>query len=684
MNIRIRMPSCAMLAVVVTVIGLIFLAPMSVARAQTDDQAGDTETPADDQDPAEPISFREPTTPRALLSIFVRSLENDQFARASALLDYSELPEPPSHFQQARHARRLNAVIDGLPIVNPETIKNDPEGDVYGFPPNVDDAPIELKRMEDGRWLFSPTTVANIDKLYALYGKEVVPKPESAPPTTKPADEVKPAEAKVEPKVEVPAEVRSARRTLRTLMNSLDAGEFQTSIETLDFSKTPEKGPYAQLRDAQHLRAIIDRMAAIDYAQISDDPDGPSFRFPPDSVSQPIVIEKLESGHWNFSAETVDRIDEMYERFRDRPVLNVAEQDREWYNRELFLGNETWRVMFLFGAIFTSLAIGHVLRSALRWREARLRAKNRELSAISLMTLSKTVVPITFLIGLNVGIRVLVLEHQIDTFVSAMIRVIFTLVIGYILFRLVDVAVELLRQLALRTGSTLNDMLVPIVGTSLRLTIIVLVVLEVMTALSDKPPSSVIAGLGVSGLALGLAAQDTLKNFFGSVMIFADRPFELGDRIVVDGHDGPVESVGFRSTRIRTLDGHLVTVPNGEVAHKTIHNIGKRPYIRRVMNVRIAYDTPPEKLQRSLEIIEAALQDHEGMKPDLPPRVFLEDFHESALNVRAIYWYHPPNYWDYCAFGERLNLELIRQFDAEGIRFGLPSQTLYLDDRRKT
>ena len=138
-----------------------------------------------------------------------------------------------------------------------------------------------------------------------------------------------------------------------------------------------------------------------------------------------------------------------------------------------------------------------------------------------------------------------------------------------------------------------------------------------MTALSDKPPSSVIAGLGVSGLALGLAAQDTLKNFFGSVMIFADRPFELGDRIVVDGHDGPVESVGFRSTRIRTLDGHLVTVPNGEIAHRTIHNIGKRPYIRRVMNVRIAYDTPPEKLERALAIIADALKDHEGMNPEI-------------------------------------------------------------------
>jgi MscS family membrane protein len=208
------------------------------------------------------------------------------------------------------------------------------------------------------------------------------------------------------------------------------------------------------------------------------------------------------------------------------------------------------------------------------------------------------------------------------------------------------------------------------------LTIIVLIVLEIATAVSDQPPSAVLAGLGAGGLAIGLAAQDTIKNLFGSVMIFADRPFELGDRIVVDGHDGPVEAVGFRSTRIRTLDGHLVTIPNGEMASRTIHNIGKRPYIRRVMDIRVASDTPFEKVQRGLEILRQLLTDHEGMEEGFPPRVFLHDFLETALNIRAIYWYHPPAYWDFCDFSERLNLQIVQKFRAEGIRFALPSQRL--------
>jgi MscS family membrane protein len=246
------------------------------------------------------------------------------------------------------------------------------------------------------------------------------------------------------------------------------------------------------------------------------------------------------------------------------------------------------------------------------------------------------------------------------------------------------VAVYLLREVTRRTGSTLNDMVVPVANTSLKLTVVLLAGLQIAEVLSNQPPSSLIAGLGIGGFALGLAAQDSLKNFFGSMMIFADQPFELGDRIVIDGHDGPVEGVGFRSTRIRTLEGHLVTVPNAEMASRTILNIGKRPYIRRVMNVRLAYDTPAEKVERALAIIRQTLAGHKEFEESRPPRVFLDDFLDAAMNIKAFYWYHPPDYWAFCDFNERVNLEIIKQFKAEKIRFALPSQTLFLaDDPRR-
>ena len=128
-------------------------------------------------------------------------------------------------------------------------------------------------------------------------------------------------------------------------------------------------------------------------------------------------------------------------------------------------------------------------------------------------------------------------------------------------------------------------------------------------------------------------AQDSTKNFFGSIVLYLDRPFEIGDRVVVDGHDWPVEEVGLRSTRIRTLDGHLVTIPNGELANRTARNVGKRPYIKRTANITITYDTPPEKIDRALDIIKALLDNHEGMNPDFPPRVVFNEFNSDSLNM---------------------------------------------------
>ena len=150
------------------------------------------------------------------------------------------------------------------------------------------------------------------------------------------------------------------------------------------------------------------------------------------------------------------------------------------------------------------------------------------------------------------------------------------------------------------------------------------------------------------------------------------------DRVVIDGHDGSVETVGLRSTKIRTLDGHLITVPNGELANKTIQNIGKRPYIRRIANITITYDTPPEKIERALEIIKELLDNHEGMHENLPPRVFFNELNSDSLNIIVMYWYHPPDYWSYMKFTEGFNKEIFHRFNEEGIEFAFPTQTVYL------
>jgi MscS family membrane protein len=479
-----------------------------------------------------------------------------------------------------------------------------------------------------------------------------------------------------EPKAEVPKELSSARRSMRTFITAIEKDDYFTAAGAVDMSQLPESvTAMEKVTRMRRLKDVIDRLAFVDYAAISDDPEGATFRFPPGEVNQPIVIARGEDGVWRVTAETVDKVPTMYEAVKNQPVIK---QPTSWYTRKLLLDNEVWRILALVGSIFIGLVLGQLCRYVMIKVGQFFERRKRPVVAVTCATIGRFSAPAIFLMGLGGGLQFLVLEHGVQTFTQTIVRVLFTLVIAYAAYRLVDVAIESMRELARRTGGTLNDMVVPVVGTSLRLTVVVLALLEILTYLSDKPPSSVIAGLGIGGLAIGLAAQDTLKNFFGSVAVYLDRPFELGDRIVIDGHDGPVEAVGFRSTRIRTLDGHLVTVPNGELAFKTIQNIGKRPFIRRVMDLRIALDTPPEKIEQALSILRELLDQHEGMEEAYPPRVFLHEFLDTAITMRVIYWYHPPAYWDFVAFGERINLEIVKRFDAEGIRFALPAQKLYL------
>jgi len=227
--------------------------------------------------------------------------------------------------------------------------------------------------------------------------------------------------------------------------------------------------------------------------------------------------------------------------------------------------------------------------------------------------------------------------------------------------------------------NTLDKTLVEMFRMFLRIVIITAGIFGAIRIFTGKPLTTLLAGLGIGGLAVALAAQDTLKNFFGSIMIMSDKPFKIGERIVSEGHDGVIETIGFRSTRLRTLAGNQVVIPNEKLAGSAVENIGRRPNIRRLTNITITYDTPPEKVERALEIIRNILDNHEGMTEDFPPRVNFSEFNADSLNIQMLYWYSPPDYWKYMEFTEKVNLAIMREFNREGIQFAFPSVTTYLE-----
>ncbi|MEJ2156240.1 MAG: mechanosensitive ion channel family protein [Desulfobacteraceae bacterium] len=253
---------------------------------------------------------------------------------------------------------------------------------------------------------------------------------------------------------------------------------------------------------------------------------------------------------------------------------------------------------------------------------------------------------------------------------------------GYQLVTLLDARVM---KWADGTDSSIDNMLTPLIGKTLRVFIVIIGGMMVLQNLTGLQIGPLLASLGIGGLAVALAAKDSIANFFGTLTILFDKPFQVGDRIKINDFDGSVENVGFRSTRIRLLNGHVVSIPNEKVVNSEVENITRRPNIRWLTQIGITYDTPPEKVQEAVEILRSILQDHEGMDPEFPPRVHFNGFNDWSLNITVVMWYHPPEWWDFQAWLQNTCLQILTHFNAAGIDFAFPSRTLYLanEDKRQ-
>lgn len=357
-------------------------------------------------------------------------------------------------------------------------------------------------------------------------------------------------------------------------------------------------------------------------------------------------------------------------------------------NYEIIRGNAAWRFGSVLVIILVTLTAGRIVQYIIDSYAARIEQKTGANALVLLLrALAKPAYVAIFAVGFFLcksslyfndadGIRT-----SIATGWSTLTKVLAAVAVAYALYRLVDVVEHYLNKLVSKTETKLDDMLVPVVRKSLRITIAIVAALFISEAvLGEGQVKTLLLSAGVGGIAIALAAKDTIANFFGSVTIFADRPFQINELVKIDGHYGSVEEVGFRSSRIRTLQGHLVTIPNNTIANTAVENVGQRPFIRRTSNITITYDSGPEKTQRAVEIMKEVLSKVPEVNSDSekPPRVYFSDFNDWALNIYMSYWVKPPDYWLYQEVNERVNFEIMKRFEAEGIGFAFPSQTLYL------
>jgi MscS family membrane protein len=192
------------------------------------------------------------------------------------------------------------------------------------------------------------------------------------------------------------------------------------------------------------------------------------------------------------------------------------------------------------------------------------------------------------------------------------------------------------------------------------------------------PAYSILAGLGVGGLAVALAARDSLANLLGSVLIMFEKPFRVGHLIRVSGSEGTVEDVGFRSTRIRTADNSLISIPNNSVVNATVENLSLRPARRQRFFVQITYNTPREKVETLADGIKQLIADHPSTnKTNFQVR--FNNFSESSLDILVVFHLNLNDYTTELKDWEEILLQIMDLAAEIGVDFAFPTRTLYLE-----
>jgi len=267
---------------------------------------------------------------------------------------------------------------------------------------------------------------------------------------------------------------------------------------------------------------------------------------------------------------------------------------------------------------------------------------------------------------------------RVSNIVNKIFVMLLTINVIYILIKFTDTFIKyIVKPVVEKTPSKLDDQLLPIIRKIIKVCIFILGVLTILNNLGYDV-SALLAGLGIGGLAFALAAKDTLANFFGSIVVFLDQPFQIGDRVLINSKEGDVTEVGLRSTRLKTINGTEIAIPNSEVANSCIENISRRPARRAEMNVSLVYQTTTEKLQAAIEIIKNIIAT-EPTTAQNEKIVYFSEFQASALNIKVIYWCNEVSLSKFAEIQNKINFQIKTELERAGIEFAYPTQTLYLN-----
>jgi MscS family membrane protein len=251
------------------------------------------------------------------------------------------------------------------------------------------------------------------------------------------------------------------------------------------------------------------------------------------------------------------------------------------------------------------------------------------------------------------------------------------LAITWLGIRFIKVMGLLFKIKAQRTPSQLDDQLVPFFRDLVIMLFVITMIFIALGRVFAVDVLTLVTSLGIGGLAIALAARETLENLFASFALMIDRPFTVGDAINVGGTEGTIVKLGFRSTRLQTFDGSLVTLPNRLLTSQSLENLSERHQRRARFVVRLAYDTPPQSIKTIVETLQQYLDQHPETNQE-PGVVRFDAFSESSLDILVIFFVKTPLSFEFNRVKEEVNLKILETVKSSGERFAFPSRELYI------
>jgi len=501
------------------------------------------------------------------------------------------------------------------------------------------------------------------------------------------------------------AAVSDFLNAVRDIRDGDDDG-WDRATARMDFSDVDYDATSTQARErVRDLIGVLDRIRLINVKNLPDrmqpaDDDYLLFPRPLNPADEKITsrvnldnmaitLERGRDGRWRFSDQTVAGLASMY-RVMEPLELAVASEELEVVaepfvrqyvppalKAQELLNLEYWQWLGIGVVILLGLMVDHVVRWLTRPLLLRLVTRlgielEEQIQARPSMPFGLVAAGVTWLLLLGL----LGLPDDAEMVLRVAARLFAILAGTWAAWRLIDFSSEALLKKAETTDTKFDDVLVPLLRKTLKIFIVAFGLIYAAQSLYINV-LPLITGLGIGGLAFAFAAKDTIENFFGSVAVVLDRPFEVGDWVKIDETEGIVEELGFRSTRIRTFYNSQITVPNATLVRATVDNYGRRKYRRWSTKLGVQYDTTPDQLLAFTEGIREVIRQHPYTRKDYF-QVYCNDFADSSFNIMLYVFFEVEDWSMELRERERLFIDIVRLADQLGVSFAFPTRTVHL------